>query len=185
MAKPKTEDLSARVAALRAEIAARQAEAVTITAAPVPLDEVERHLTELVDQLAASADVDEPLLAFARDPEPRLDAVSRLLGDPRFDVGGYRAAVVAVHREALLAAWLPRLRRLYETDPRLAAPIPLAERPARLAQLQQRIHALALEEELAIVEGERHGVRIDRRADARPEIIFDPTVLEATAPPAA
>jgi hypothetical protein len=39
-------------------------------------------------------------------------------------------------------------------------------------------------EEKLIVEAERRGQRIDRRPDARPEIIFDAGVLEEPAPPA-
>jgi hypothetical protein len=53
----------------------------------------------------------------------------------------------------------------------------LAERPARLAAIRERVRALELEEEQAIVDGERNGVRIDRRPDADPAVFFASTVL--------
>jgi hypothetical protein len=78
------------------------------------------------------------------------------------------------------------LQALYAGDPALrAAAMPTAERPARREALRQTLVELELAEERAICDAAAHGQRIDRRADARPQIIFDPTVLEATAPPAA
>lgn len=66
-----------------------------------------------------------------------------------------------------------------------AAAVPSHERLARVQALHETLFALEVAEEKLIVEAERRGERIDRRADARPEIIFDRSVLEATVPPAA
>lgn len=50
----------------------------------------------------------------------------------------------------------------------------LAERKQKLATLRDELDQLEREEERLIVEAEREGVRLMRRADARPEIVLAP-----------
>jgi hypothetical protein len=178
------EEITTTVQTLRAQIAAVQAETQAIATARVPLDEAEAALTAQLDQLASLYDVQAALGTFTRDPHTRMDAVEALIVDPRWDPMMYRSYEAAIHRDRLLAVWLPRLRGLYACDPMLANTIPVQERPARLEALRRTLYALEKQEELAICTAERDGVAIDRRPDVDVSIIFDAEVLAEGSPTA-
>jgi hypothetical protein len=172
---------------LRALIRTTQAELTGLESAPVPVEEAEAQLAAALAHLASLFIPDAVLQQFTRTPAPGVPTLELLLGDPEHDVMQCHAALAFAFGDLLLAAWRPRLQALY-ADPALrAAAVPTAERPARREALRQTLDELELAEERAICEAEARGQQIDRRPDARPEVIFDPLVLsvpEAPAPPA-
>jgi hypothetical protein len=183
MASPKPSPVDA-VQRLRTEIVETTAELARTVRAPVPLEEAEQHLVASVEQLGAGYDPSGLLADFAREAHPSFDILVGVLPAAHEDPRIRCAFLAAVFRDALLAAWLPRLRARYAHDPGLAEAIPLAERPARVRHLQDRLHTLEVAEEQAILAAAQQGCTVDRRADASPAVIFDPVVLEAS-PPAA
>ena len=178
-----TTDAPTTVARLREQIAALRTEAAAIATAPLPLVEADGALVDTVDRLAATYNPDPVLAEFSRSGAPSIATVQLLLGDPRYDVQNFQAFLAAAFREPLLTMWRARVRAQYEADPELArVALPIAERPARLAQLREQIHALELDEEKVIAAGERAGIRIDRRGDLDVAVLFDPAVLAEAMP---
>jgi hypothetical protein len=183
MKKPPGDDVSATITALRTQIAALQAEITSLAAAPVPPDEAEVALVAAVDQLGALFNPDPVLASFGGADLGTVE----LLVPPAGEYETQRAAAFMcfVHRDALLAVLRARLRALYEADPALArTAIPSADRPARLRHLRERLHRLELDEERAILAAEHAGAKIDRREDCDPSVLFHPSVLEESQPPA-
>jgi hypothetical protein len=171
---------------LRALIRTTTADLAALESAPLPLEEAETQLAAALAHLASLYLPDAVLQQFARTPAPGMPTLELLLGDPQYDVQHVHACMAAAFGDLLLAAWGARLRGIYERDPALrAAAVPTAERPARREALRQTLVELEVAEERAICEAERRGQRIDRRRDARPEILFAPEVLAEPASPAA
>jgi hypothetical protein len=187
MKKPPGDDVSATITALRAQIAALQDEIATLDSAPVPLAEAEMALIAGIDRLAARYDPDLVLVSFTHGGAD-LGTVE-LLVPPAGDYETQRAAAFLcfLHRDALVAVLSARLRALYDRDPALArTAVPLAERPARVRHLRDRMRTLEVEEERLILAAERQGVRLDRRADVDVAVLFLPELLEdSPASPAA
>jgi hypothetical protein len=170
-----------RVAALREQITAIQADLVTLDAAPLPYAEAARHLGAALDQLVALyADHIAPtVLSLTRETAPNVGLVELLLPDPRFDARLHAALLATVLHDTLLEHWRATLRQRYEKEPALVATaIPLGERAARAAALRQRLRECELAEEQAICAAHRGGMAIDRRADVTIGVLFDASVLD-------
>jgi hypothetical protein len=167
---------------LRLLIAKTVAELAALEHAPLPLAEAEHQLERGAERLASLYTPDAVLKTFSQAPAPGIDTLQLLLGDPRYDVQHAHAALAALFGDRLLDAWRSRLPALYAADPELShAAVPTAERPACREALRQTLHDLEMPEETLIVEAERRGQGIDRRADCSPSVLFDPAVLEASA----
>jgi hypothetical protein len=175
---PPGDDLSATITALRTQIAALQADITSLAAAPVPPDEAEVALVAAVDQLGALFNPDPVLASFTLGGADL--GMVELLVPPAGEYETQRAAAFTcvVHRDALLSVLRARLQQLYAANPVLArTAISLADRPARLRHLRERLYRLELDEERAILAAEHAGAKIDRREDCDPAVLFDAAVL--------
>jgi hypothetical protein len=168
------------LAALRTAIAETQRELTRVATAPLPLKEAEEALREALASLASRNVVDPVLRSFTATPLPGADAVASLLGVEATGPDGLVSALASHFGTQLVTAWRARLKHLYATDPALAGAIPLADRPAQLTALRQRLLELEVEEEQLICAAARHGREIARRAEADPRAIFHPDTLSAT-----
>ena len=167
-----TQTTAAELAELRAEIGRVKAELIAIPAAPLPLAEAERALERTIERMATYYDPDGALSNFIADADPQVDALEGII--PNFDPFALRAFLAAVIGGPLRGVLLERLRARYAADPVLAdTAIALAARPGRLAGLSERLRDLERAEERMIVAAERAGMRLDRRADADPAVIFE------------
>ena len=162
---------------LRELIRTTEAKLAALDLAPLPLDEAEAALVAGVDRLASLYDPDRVLASFTRPGGEDIGTVQLLLPDAPYDAQRAAAYECSVHRDALLTALRARLHAIYAADPELSrAAVPMADRPARLEALRETVRDLALQEEALIVEAERRGQVIDRRADCDPAVLFAPEV---------
>lgn len=163
----------ADITKLRETRAALLAELEGLDGAELPPDEWRSRAHAWLDRMAEQG---ESLFAYglrgARSTEyhqPRVNALEIAVAR-----GGHALASVDL---GAFAALLLRDALRDRIDRTIAAEsydygLPLAERPRRRAKLEDQIHAIEVREELLIRAAQGDGVTIQRRADAKPELVL-------------
>lgn len=156
----------ADVEKIRGAINALQEEVVWIETAPPPKADLIDKLNRWVDQLAGESDSVRHLLASDKSDLFKVAT--------KTDYGGYGRSVelapllCELFADSIKNTLGKKIEQLdYEAGP------PLAERPRLLEQNTMQIKQLELAEESLIVEAEKVGVPIPRRADLSPEIFLE------------
>lgn len=178
----KNESFIKAVQRIRTDITELQDEAARIEAAPVTAAEARERAKVWVEQMAECAvqDVD----AFYR-PTPGPVVFSTRQIETRPLAGGHPmvgtlpdpvAMAVAANPEAFLARLLAEIDSVND-DPQ--DQIPLADRPAMLADLAAKLEAAERAEEAIITAAAEAGTVITRRPDARCEVVLGVEVVEA------
>lgn len=170
------------VARTRGEITDLQEGIERIKMAPVTVAEARQRAEEYVASMAACAvaDVD----GFFQPRQGPIQFSTR-----RFEVkpfGGGRsmhgvlpdpiALAICANPEAFLDRLLAEIDSVNDDSDEQ---IPLADRPAMIADLEAKLEAAERAEEAIITEAEAGGTTIPRRSDARPEVVLGVEVVEA------
>lgn len=167
---------------LRAEIERCREEIDWLKEAQIPKDELKSRAEENCQALAEQFDAARHLGVLANPNAGFMEVQAMFRTTARVfvlgqldvtsadsnDVGPMLAWAMG---EALVQRMHAKIDRLdYRPGP------PMAERPARLAELKMTMRTLEQQEEALICRGEETGVYIPRRADADPEVIlaYDP-----------
>src|SRR5262245_62127562 len=136
-----------RLAAIRQQIAEAKTEAERVAGACVPYEEAEARIAGVVDRVARRW---QPQVGEFMVPSGAAVELQAATSDP-FVLGGMLAALT---RTALVEAIRAELQRRYATID-AASCVALAERPARLATLRQRLFRLECDEERVICDAAR------------------------------
>jgi hypothetical protein len=157
-------------------------EAAAIEAAPVPRNEALARLDEQRAQVAARVDERRARNVpsfFAPGGVRHVSALGLTEGFGRVAREVEEAIVDAA--EAHFLVTYPAWREAIEAYPVNGGAIPMAERPARLAQLARRRRDLVQRMEVVVLSAERDGVDLDRPAVLAevPEVVLTTTLGEA------
>jgi hypothetical protein len=122
-------------------------------------------------------------LTPSRDLRARIEAYVESLGDPVVEgiEAGQRLEVRWRDPLLLVASLMPErlVERIYDAAQRAASePLPPAERPARIAELERDLGKLCCVEEALVVEAIGDGEDVHRRSGAPPAAILGVRVKE-------
>lgn len=165
---------------LREQIQQLKEEIEWVAEAPVTREEWKERVASWVDGMAANADRTSSALLSLRSANPRTvrDADLLAIQTSVAQVAGQTTVrsidfSIAPHLTWLLgdAIKASMLAKVEAMD--YVPGLPLAERPARLAQLKQDLRALEEKEEALICEAEANHMPIYRRSDADPAVVLN------------
>jgi hypothetical protein len=159
--KDEAAKVSASLSQVRDQIAAKRKERDELAAAPLARSDIEMRIDSWLDQEAEKSFFATHAREFAT-PGPREGSPLRLnLVYKHIDMG---PMLVSLFREKIRQAILDHLP---EDDG-----VPMADRPSRLARIENDIFRLEVHEEQLIEEAAEAGIELERRVDASPEAIL-------------
>ena len=166
MARTYHGNFSERLTALRDTIAALKGDIARVEQAPIPFDEAAARLAPLVDALAARWT---PIVSDLA--HPAMPSVEGILQAAASDAWTLSGVIASISREGMIGALTASLSSHY-AGVDAASCIPLAERTARLEELNTKRFAAECAEERLICDARRAGMLLDRRGDADPRAVL-------------
>jgi len=151
---------------LRRQIADKMAEIEGIQSALIPASEARERFVRYLERRKDEAGFEHRILAFFRPKEDFLGKLFNSVSTGEEQGSDAEAAIVYLLKDQLLTAFDNAAQKM-ETG------LLTTERNKRVGTLKRELYDLEVVEESMICQVEELGLVIDRRGDARPEIVLE------------